>query len=257
MVYTESMMNPSISRFLLLVLLGGAWACASTGSDAEDHTGPVALMQDSESYYREGDCDDALDGFERLTLQLPSRDSIAVRARFLQAECNFRDQEYLEAARQFRRVVDEAPTSSLAPYALLRAGDAQAALWKRPELDPTYGDNAVNTYRELVSRFPNSPAAQRAVLKLNALSEEFAEKEYKNAEYYRRLGAFDSAILYYKNLVAAYPQTPHAGKALVKLVEVYDKLDYTEEMQEICGHLRQFYPDEQDAEDRCEKITTP
>lgn len=237
-----------------LVLLGGS-ACSS-GVQEREFTAPEVLLGTSEGFYRHGDCGEAEQGFERLTLQLPSRDSLATRARFFLAECQFQEKLFLEAARNFRRVMEESPQSSLAPYALLRAGDAQSELWKRPELDPTYGDAALDTYRQLIARFPDSPAAQRAVVRLNTLSELFAEKAFKNGNFYKRLGATDSAILYFKNLVAEHPQTAYAGKALVKLVELYDKLGYAEEMQEICAHLGRFYPDEPEAGDRCEKISS-
>ena len=45
-------------------------------------------------------------------------------------------------------VSDETPNSPLAPLALERAGDVYADLWRRPELDPTYGQTALATYRE-------------------------------------------------------------------------------------------------------------
>jgi outer membrane protein assembly factor BamD len=247
-------MDRGIDIRLTLPLLAIATLSCSAGPKPQQFADPAELLQTSEESYRHGDCNDAAPGLERLTFQLPSRDSMATRARFLLAECQFEQNELLEAARQFRRVMEESPQSTLAPYALLRSGDAQAELWKRPELDPTYGEAAVNTYRELITRFPDSPAAQRAMLKLKELSEQFAEKDYKVGVFYQRLGAFDSAILYFKNLVAQYPQTKHASLALVKLVEIYDKLKYREEMQEICTHLGQFYPNERGADDRCSEV---
>jgi outer membrane protein assembly factor BamD len=223
----------------------------------ELYAGPQALMDESLSRYRRGDFENAGLGFRRLTLMLPSRDSLAVRARFLLAECQFAQQDFLEAARQFRRVLDEAPGNALGPQALLRAGDAQSELWKRPELDPTYGEAALSTYRELVARFPGTEAAQRATRKLDRLSELFAEKEYKNGVFYQRLKAYDSAILYFKNVVASYGQSSYAADALVQLVQIYARLEYAEERQEICDHIREFYPEERRAEKNCATAAEP
>lgn len=208
-------------------------------------------MQESERLFRRGKWAHAALGFRQLTVQLPTRDSLALRARFMLAETDFAQANYLEAARQFRRVVDEAPTSPLAPNALLRSGDSQAALWKRPELDPTYGDAAIATYRELTARYPNTPAARRAGVQLGVLAGMRAEKEFKNGEFYFKIKAYDSAVLYFKGVVADYASSPFAVRALNRLVEIYDRLDYDEERGEMCSHLRRYYADAEGLDERC------
>jgi outer membrane protein assembly factor BamD len=182
---------------------------------------------------------------------MPVRDSMAVRARFLLAECHFAMGELLEAARQFRRVANEAPTHPLAQNALLRAGDSQVELWTHPELDPTYGEAARVTYQEVVARYPRTVVARRASLKLADLAERFAEKEYKNGNYYFRLKANSSAILYYKTVVSDYGATSWAPLALIRLVEAYTRLNYEEEKVETCSNLRRFYPTAPRLDDVC------
>ena len=89
-----------------------------------------------------------------------------------------------------------------------------ADLWRRPELDPSYGQTALATYQELLNRYPGHTAAKRAQERIDDLQERFAFKEYKAALYYMRLKAYDSAILYLKDLVATYPaQLGGAGRA--------------------------------------------
>lgn len=241
-------MRPSVG--IVVLVTAGALACGG-GFRTQDYPTPQALFDASRDLYRRGKCGRAEVGFRQLTFQLPSRDSLVVRARFLLAECQFDQGAYLEAARQFRRVVDEAPTHSLAPFALLRAGDAQASLWKGPELDPTYGDAAMVTYRELLARYPGTEPARRATLRIQKLGEQFAEKDYKNGVFYVRFKAYDSAILYFRNVVARYPQSRFAPLSLVQLVETYDKLGYAEERQETCDHLERFYPETQGLDRLC------
>lgn len=167
------------------------------------------------------------------------------------AECHLAKLEFLEAARQFRRVANEAPTHPLARRALLRAGDSQAGLWTQPELDATYGEAAKVTYQEVIARYPRTPVSNRASLKLAALAERFAEKEFKNGNHYFRLHAIFSAILYYKVVVGDYGATSYAPRALIKLVEAYIRLEYEEEKRETCSNLRRFYPDTPRLDDVC------
>ncbi|MEO8635899.1 MAG: outer membrane protein assembly factor BamD [Gemmatimonadales bacterium] len=185
---------------------------------------------------------DAATLFERVTLEVPATDTLAVAAHFRLAECYFAQKNQLQAAREFRRVSDDSPLSHLAPEALLRAGDAYADLWRKPELDPTYGQTALSTYQELLNRYPDVPAAARARLQIAQLEELFARKELRSAEFYIRLKAYDSAILYLKDLVATYPRASVTPAALLKLVAAYRIVGYTEDLQETCGYIRRFHP---------------
>ncbi len=237
-----------------LMLLAG-WSSLALGCSGGFRPGRYASPQElfavSQTMYRRGNCSDAELGFRRVTTQLPVRDSLAVLARFLMAECQFAQSMFLEAARQFRRVADEAPNHRLAPRALLRSGDSQLQLWKRAELDPTYGEAARVTYQEVMARYPRSEVSSRAGVKLAGLGERFAEKDYKNGLYYFRFGAYLSAILYFKAVVTDHGATPYAGLALIKLVESYNRLGFEEEERETCENLRRFYPTTDRLDDVC------
>lgn len=192
--------------------------------------------------YRRGRWGKAISLFERVTLEVPAGDTLAIEARFRVAEAHFGMKSQLEAAREFRKVADETPTAWLAPIALLRAADAYADLWTRPELDPTYGQTALATYQELLNRYPDAPVAARARLRIARLEDRFAEKQFKSASYYFRLKAYDSAILYLKDIAATYPRAAITPEALLRLVAAYRALGYTEDLQETCAHLRRFHP---------------
>ncbi|HET8625033.1 MAG TPA: outer membrane protein assembly factor BamD, partial [Gemmatimonadales bacterium] len=93
----------------------------------------------------------------------------------------------------------------------------------------------------LASRYPDTPPAQRGQIRVRELEEKFAIKQYKAAMYYLRYKAFDSAALYLRQLVAAYPRTSMAPTAVVKLIEIYRRLGYEEDVREFCGYLRRFH----------------
>jgi outer membrane protein assembly factor BamD len=192
--------------------------------------------------YTRGSWSKAATLFERVALEVPAGDTLAIAARFRLAECYFAQGSQLQSAREFRRVSDDTPTSPYAPNALLRAGDAYADLWRRPELDPTYGQTALATYQELLNRYPESPAAPRARQKISQLEDLFARKEYRSALYYFRLKAWDSAILYLKDIAATYPRASVTPQALLTLVDSYRRVGYSEDVQETCGYIRRFHP---------------
>ena len=245
--------------FVGLVLL--LWACGGGRSERGPATVPApmsassalldSLWRQSEAAVRHGKWGDAAKMLDRLLLELPPGDSRIARAHFYLGEANYAQGRHLEAAREFRKASDETPNDPIAPEALLRLGDVYSDLWRRPELDPTYGQTALATYQELLNRYPNTAAAKRAQLRMNELNERFAYKAYKSALFYFRLKAYDSAILYLKDLVASYPKAAIVPEALVKLVQAYKTLGYREDVLETCGYIQRFHPRTPGAKEVC------
>jgi outer membrane protein assembly factor BamD len=237
-------------------LLAGAAGC-STGFRPEAYPTPVALFDASKAAYQRGDYGGAIIGFTRVMFEFPARDPHVAEARYLMGECRFKQGDYLQASQDFRRVADDFPDGDLAPAALMRSGDALARLWKRPELDPTYGEQAMSTYAEALARYPNSPVAEQVRQRSLALADKFAEKDLKNGDFYYRIHAYDSAIIYYRSVVASYPQSSLAATALMRLVQTYHKIGYDDEVTETCAHLRQYYANADGLDRVCPPSTAP
>ncbi|HEY3011253.1 MAG TPA: outer membrane protein assembly factor BamD [Gemmatimonadales bacterium] len=201
-----------------------------------------SVWRHAEQSVRHGKWGEAEKLINRAVLEFSPGDPRIARAHFYLGEALFAQGRQLEAAREFRKASDETPNDPIAPEALLRLGDVYSDLWRRPELDPTYGQTALSTYQELLNRYAGSSAAKRAQLRISELNERFAYKAYKAALFYYRLKAYDSAILYLKDLVATYPKTGVVPAALIKLVQAYKALGYREDVQETCGYIRRFHP---------------
>jgi outer membrane assembly lipoprotein YfiO len=202
-----------------------------------------SLWADLEDSFRRGDWGETQKKIDGMAAMLTPADPRYFRMHFLQGEVHLARREPLQAVREFRRVADEQPEGPLAPDALVRAGDANGELWRKPQLDPTYGDAAKSIYEEVVARYPGTPAARRAAIRLNELSEKYAEKEYQNALFYMRFKAWDSAILMLRSLIASYPRAQVIPDALEHLVRAYQNLNYEEDVKETCEYIRQYHPD--------------
>ena len=228
---------------LACLLLGAGAAC---GGPKQAKTAPVvqpeAELARGMQLFRKGQFRKAQLVFQRLTFEFSVTQEELAQAHYYVAECSFQLGDYVQAASDFRKVADEFSTTQYAPTALLRAGDSNLRLWHRPELDPSYGETALAVYQELAGRYPDSDAAGRARLHVRRLENQFAEKAYKTGIFYMRRKAFDSAIIYFKDVIANYPNAQRAPDALLRLVDSYRAIGYTQEVQETCEHLRRFYP---------------
>ncbi|MBA2293274.1 MAG: outer membrane protein assembly factor BamD [Gemmatimonadales bacterium] len=261
-------MNVPQSRYLpwctALVLIfttacGGRGGSAVPSPVTSGTASPAAIdsmwVRAGDFYAREK-WDDAAVAYERVQLEMRSGDPRIPKARFQLAETRLHQKSNLQAVREFRRVSDDFSGDSLAPIALVRAGDAYAALWRRPELDPTYGTVALATYQEVSSRFPGTPSATVAQAKIAGLEDKFAYKAYRAAEFYVRYKAHDSAVLLLKDLIATYPRTAIIPEALESLVDTYRKLGYLEDVAETCEYFRRFHSESPRLASTC-PATTP
>lgn len=201
-----------------------------------------SLWTAAEAAFNRSGWGEALKRFDQVAPAIQPGDARYLRLHFFQGEIQLAQGNNLQAVREFRRVADEQPEGPLAPEALLRAGDAYADLWRRPELDPTYGETARGVYQEVVSRYAGTPAAARATMRLAGLAEKFAAKDYRNALFYFRYKAWDSAILMLRGVVASYPKSSVVPDALERLVRAYQILGYQEDVKETCAYIVQYHP---------------
>src|SRR5690349_8284171 len=124
-----------MSRFFLVAgMLLVATGCGRKGFRAQNYPTPETLLEASKLEFRKGHYTVAKQGFQRVTFEVPTNDPLGGEARYFLGETDFATGDYEQAARTFRRVADDYENHPLAPDALLRAGDALAAVWGKSEL---------------------------------------------------------------------------------------------------------------------------
>ncbi|MDE3054761.1 MAG: outer membrane protein assembly factor BamD [Gemmatimonadota bacterium] len=251
---------PSQTRRLVaaLVLLVAAAACRPAFVVTKFPTNE-ALYKASLSEFRKEHWDNAVSGFDKLTLDLGVRDSLLVPSYWYLGVAHQRAGDDLLAAQAFSRLTESFPDDSLAPAAALRAGEAYQRMWKDPTLDETYGETALQTYTMLIQLYAqtDSAVADSARQKIATLNEWFAQKEYETAFFYFRNKAWDSSILYFKDIVAKWPETKHARLSMLRLAEAYRTIHYSEDLGDICRQMRSLYPGDKDVARDCRGVKAP
>lgn len=190
--------------------------------------------------------DNAVTAFERLTLDLSARDSLLPPSHYYLGKAHEGRGEYLLAAQSYTRLAETFPDDTLAAAGLLAGGNAYLKLWRSPALDPQYGTLAQAQYRLLVSLYPDSRFRAEAEKGAATVDEMLATKDYDTGMHYTRRKAFDSAIIYFKDVVRNYPNTVISRDAMMRMVEVYRRpeMNYKEEAKEMCTALTGAYPND-------------
>lgn len=200
-----------------------------------------ALYQASLRQFQRGKYDDAVAGFEKLTLDLAPRDTLAARSFWYLGLSHQKQHEYQLAATAFNRIFESFPDDSLMGDALFQEGKSYQLMWTRPDRDATFGDAALATYSSLMTYRPDSPLIPAARKEIATLENWFAIKNYDVAMYYLRDKGYDQAVIYLRYVLETWPDAPKAKDAGLRLVEIYRVLRYTPEAEETCSALRSKY----------------
>ncbi|MFI5232215.1 MAG: outer membrane protein assembly factor BamD [Gemmatimonadales bacterium] len=232
-----------VAATVLVAALAVGTACRP-GFQPRAFPSSAALFKASLTEYNAKRFDNAVTGFERLTLDLSARDTLLPLAHWYLAHAHEMKNEHLLAASSYARLAESFPDDSLAPAALLLAGRSYSELWRRPDLDPTYGDLAQIQFRQLATLYPDSPYKKQADSASQDIDERHAAKDYDNGMHYVRRKAYESSLIYFKDVVKNYPLTKMARDAQMEMVVVYRRpeLKYLPEAAETCLALRTTYP---------------
>lgn len=245
---------PASSRALTLALAAAfaavLAACGQQFKLANFKTSD-SLYQAAMREYGRHHWDNAVQAFERLTLDLPARDTLLPTAYFYLGKAHQEKDEFLLAAQSFSRLAESFPDDSLADDALYEAGRSYGKLWRNPALDATQGHSAMAEYRSMVELYPDSKLKAQAEQQIKHLEEWFATKDYETGMHYFRRRAFDSAIIYFRDVVKEHPQTAKAREAQLRLVESFRAIHYRDDANEVCNTLRTSFPNDREVRDAC------
>lgn len=108
--------------------------------------------------------------------------------------------------------------------------------------DQSDTEKALDALKEVVRRFPNTPYARDASLKLALARDHLAGKEMEIGRYYFTQHQYIAALSRFRKVVEDYQTTGHTPEALHRLVETYLALGIPKEAQNAAAVLGHNFP---------------
>ena len=109
--------------------------------------------------------------------------------------------------------------------------------------DPGNMRKAFNDFSELIARFPDSQYASDSQKRMIQIRNRLAQYELHAAKYHIKREAFVAAANRAAHVIKNYPSTPSTEDALILLVELYEKLQLTQQKSDALQVLTKNFPD--------------
>jgi outer membrane protein assembly factor BamD len=151
--------------------------------------------------------------FQQIVKNGPYSD-VAPEAQLKIGQTREKQKDYPEAVKAYERAADrynDRPSiASDAIYHQALAYDKQA---KRAEYDQSTAGQAIATFTDFITLFPDDPRTQQAQTIIDDLKAEQARGNFEIARYYQRNKKWQGALVYYNAVLVRDPSSPYATLA--------------------------------------------
>lgn len=168
--------------------------------------------------------DKALEIFEKVVNNSPYG-KYADLAQFKIGECYKKNGQFKEAAEAFGKLVNTYPKSLLYEQAKYEVAYCTYKMSLKPNYDQEPTEEAIKEFEDFVKSKDKGETIKDAEEALLRLQGKKAESLYNTANFYERSKRYESAIIYYKEIVDAYPKTSWAKKAFSKIMELEKRIE--------------------------------
>jgi len=250
-------MHPSLLPRLLIVAalsLASLLAGCSSLSDTKDETigwSANKLYGEAKDAMSGRDWTKAIKHLEKLEARFPYG-RFAQQAQIEIAYAYYRENERASAIAAADRFIKLHPNHPSVDYAYYLKGlvnftedggiFARFSSQDMTERDPKAAREAFASFRELVTRFPDSKYAADGAARMKYLVNALAQNEVHVARYYMKRNGYVAAANRAQYVVQNYPQTPAVEESVFIMVKAYDALGMADLRDDADKVMRKNFP---------------
>lgn len=203
-----------ITVFVLIVILFNA--CG--GRKLKPSLPAEERMTIAMKKFNDEDYLDAKTEFRIIILNFPGS-TLSAKAQYMYAECHFQLKEYILSAAEYEKLWRVFPNSEFVDDAQFKIGLSYYKLSPKYSLDQDYTLKAIEEFQKFLEDYQDSELKFEANKYMRKCREKIATKYFKNAESYRKLHYYDSAIIYYDYVLDNYYDTEFSQRSLIGKAE--------------------------------------
>jgi len=203
---------------------------------------PEKLWSEAEEAYHNEAWELAVEKYKALLDQHPF-DPRAEEAELRIAQSHYQAERYAEAIAAFGDFERMHPTSAELPNVEYHLGMSYLAQASTSDRDQQAHTNALTYFRNLIDRFPNTPWAEKARLRVRECREALAKHEGDIARYYLKQGNLKAAEARLRGLLVEYPETDATAQTLYAFAQAYATRNEDEGATLALATLVRHHPD--------------
>lgn len=233
-----SVNNTAAALMGLLICCG----CADkTDKDLSEETSPYVLFEKGSNYLAQHKYKDAARYFEQIERDHPASD-LAPLAEIRHAYSLYESNKFDDAIAVTNEFIQQYPVHPNADYVLYLRALCYYDQIVDVGRDQQLTSSAIESFDELLARFPDSIYIKDATLKREFAVNSLAGKEMEVAHYYLETSDVMAAINRYKNVISYYQTSIFAQEALFRLTECYASVGILDEAKKYAAVLGANYP---------------
>ena len=166
----------------------------------------------------EGNFKKAILEFDKVFLNYPFS-SLAAKSEIMSAYSLFQNNELNKATIKLKNFIEMNPKGELAEYAHYLFAMCYYVQVSNEGRDPSLSIKALNSFKLITSKYPNSKYAKDSILKIQFLNNSLAKNELNVGKFYLKKGAPASSIPRFKFVLQNYQNTTVVPETLYRLSE--------------------------------------
>ena len=160
--------------------------------------------------------DRAVEIFRKIVENAPYG-KLADKAQYKLGESYKRAESYEEALEAFQRVTDNYPTSDYADKARYEMAYCAYMASHKPAYASEPTDKAIKAFKDFAESSKDEELSKEADETIERLKDKAAEKMFITAEFYEKQKHYDSAVMYYQDIINKNPGTYFARRAEIRI----------------------------------------
>ncbi|MCL2688749.1 MAG: outer membrane protein assembly factor BamD [Chitinispirillia bacterium] len=153
------------------------------------------------------------------------------------AMSHFRLKQYADARVEFENLQMNYPRSPFIEESYFRLGQMRYLRSNRWNRDQTETKEALRLLGDYLDRYPNGVFADSARHFHTLSNEKLAEKEFRNAMFYRRQKEHSASLIYFNSLLADFPNSKFIPEATVAMLEALVTVGRVEDARETLDEI--------------------
>ena len=166
----------------------------------------------------------------------------ASRAELMQAYTQYLQNHYTQAVGTIDRYIQLHPNGADTPYAYYLRALCYYEQIADVQRDQQTTVQAMTALQQVVDRYPTSPYAQDARLKIDLARDHLAGHEMSIGLWYEHQHLYEAALGRFQRVVADFQTTNHVPEALHRMVEIYLRLGMRQPALQTAAVLGYNYP---------------